>query len=271
MKRTACLVGTAAMLGAIFAIGGSMLAIGARAEESPSDTVDVSEYKHKLKVLTDGKGHFFTLMPFTIGDGPDTGYLFYGDGKTFWAQRRAGGGRSGDESFDNVFWEPRVDSGYKASFGYHDKKWTVQCGERVTELKPVDKAEAQKLVGDAKFMAARWHRRAYALARDNSGTYYYVDRAREPEDSKDFRVFRGPKGALKPLKMVNVVSDSEGDIFITRAGKLRLVLDKHETVWLEGGKSVKLAPLDVSDNHVMIYNELGVYPGEKLGTPCDDL
>lgn len=260
MPRTACLAVCLVALPAL-----------AHAETPPSDTVDVSDYKEKLKVLTDGKGHYVALMPFTISDGPDTGYLFYGDGKTFYAQRRYSGGRNGDESFDNTFWEPRVASGYQASFGYKDKKWTVQCGERITELKPVDKGEAAKVVGSAQFMTVRWKRKAYALARDNSGTYYFVDRAREPEDSKDFRVFRGPKGAVKAQKMVNVVSDTEGDIFITKAGKLRLVLDKHETTWLEGGKSVKLTQLDVADNHVLIYSELGVYPGEKLGTPCDDL
>ena len=260
MPRTACL-----------AVCLAALPMLVHAEAAPADTVDVSEYKEKLKVLTDGKGHYLSLMPFTISDGPDTGYLFYGDGKTFFAQRRYSGGRNGDESFDNTFWEPRVASGYQASFGFHDKKWTVQCGERITELKPLDKAEAQKLLGSAQFMMPRWKRKAYSLARDNSGVYYFVDRAREPEDSKDFRVFRGPKGAVKLQKMVNVVSDTEGDIFITKAGKLRLVLDKHETTWLEGGKSVKLTPLDVADNHVLIYSELGVYAGEKLGTPCDDL
>jgi hypothetical protein len=260
MIKTACLAAcAAALLAAVPAV--------ARAD----DAVDVSEYKDKLKVLTDGKGHYLTVMPFTIGDGPDTGYLFYGDGKTFWAQRRYGGFRSGDEAFDNAFWDPRVASGYQASFGFRDKKWTVQCGERVTELKALEKPEADKLLADAKFMKPRWTRKAYALARDNSGTYYFVDRMREPEDSKDFRVFRGPKGAVKPQKMVNVVNDSEGDIFITKAGKLRLVLDKHETTWVEGGKSLKLTPLEVGDNHVMIYSELGVYAGEKLGTPCDDL
>ena len=241
------------------------------AQAAGDDTVDVSEYKDKLKVVTDGKGHYIAVMPFTIGDGPDSGLMFYGDGKTFWAQRRIGGGRNGDESFDSTFWEPRVESGYQASFGMRDKKWSVQCDERQTALTPLDKAEGQKLLAGAKFMAPRWKRRAYALARDNSGVYYYVDRVREPETSKDFRVFRGPKGALKEQKMINAVNDSEGDIFITKAGKLRLVLDKHETTWLEGGKQVKLTALPVEDNHVMIYTDLGVYAGEKLGTPCDDL
>jgi hypothetical protein len=235
------------------------------------DAVDVSAYRDKLKVVTDGKNHYLAVMPFTIGDGPDTGLLFYGDGKTFWAQRRVSGGRNGDESFESSFWEPRVNAGYKASFGMRDKKWTVQCDERITELKPLEKPEGLKLLAGAKFLKPRWQRRGYALARDNSGTYYYVDRAREPDDSKDFRVFRGQKGALKPLKMINVVNDSEGDIFITKAGKLRLVLDKHESSWIEGEHQVKLTPLEVQDNHVMIYTDLGVYAGERLGTPCDDL
>jgi hypothetical protein len=236
----------------------------------PDDSVDVSKYKDDLRVLTDGKGHYFAVIPFTIGDDEESGYLFYGDGKTFWAQRRISGGRNGDESFDSTFWEPRVNAGYKASFGMHQKKWTIQCDERVTEVQPVEVGEGRKLVAAAKFMKPRWKRRAYALARDNEGTYYYVDRAREPENSQDFRVFRGPKGALKAQQMVNVVNDSEGDIFITKAGKLRLVLDKHETVWLTGATQVKLTPIPIEDNHVLIYTNLGVYSGEKLGTPCDD-
>ena len=238
---------------------------------SDGEVIDITPYKPKMKVLTDGKGHYLAVMPFTISDGPDTGYLFYGDGKEFWAQRRFGGGRNGDESFDTTFWEPRVDSGWKANFGYKDKKYSVQCDERKTELTALDKAEAQKILDSAKFMKTRWKRKAYALARDNSGNYYYVDRMREPEDSKDFRIFRGPKGALKPLKMTNVVSDTEGDIFVTKAGKLRLVLSKGEHVWLQGSKSTKLTPLDPGDNHVLIYSELGVYEGQPLGTPCDDL
>jgi hypothetical protein len=241
------------------------------AAASPDDEIDITPYKEKMKVLTDGKGHYLAVMPFTISDGPDTGWLFYGDGKTFWAQRRFGGGRSGDQSFDSTFWEPRVDSGWKANFGYRDKKYAVQCDDRKTELQVVPRDEAAKILDEAKFMKTRWKRKAYALARDNSGTYYYVDRAREPEDSKDFRIFRGPKGALKPLKMTNVVSDTEGDIFVTKAGRLRLVLDKRETVWLEGKRQTRLTPLDPGDNHVLIYSELGVYEGEPLGTPCDDL
>lgn len=235
------------------------------------DTIDIGIYKQKMRVLTDGKGHFVALMPFTISDGPDSGWLFYGDGKTMYAQRRFGGGRQGDESFETSFWEPRAAAGTQAQLSYRDKVYTLQCDDRKTALTRMEPGEAQKILDAASFRKPRWKRKAYALARDNSGTYYFVDKAREPEENKDFRVFRGPKGAVKPQKMVNVVSDSEGDIFITKAGKLRLVLDKHESSWLEGAKTTKLTQLDVGDNHTLVYTELGVYSGEPLGTPCDDL
>jgi hypothetical protein len=243
----------------------------AAASTDDANAIDITPYRERMKVLTDGKGHYLALMPFTYSDGPDTGYLFYGDGKTFFAQRRFGGGRNGNESFDTGFWEPRVAAGYRAQLSFKDKTYSVQCDERKTTLTPLDKAAAQEMLASATFLRPRWKRRAYALARDNSGVYYYVDKAREPEDSKDFRVFRGQKVVLKPLKMTNVVSDVAGDIFVTRAGKLRLVLDKNEHVWLEGKKSIKLTPLSVEQNHVLIYTELGVYAGEPLGTPCDDL
>jgi hypothetical protein len=253
------------------AITALLLSAGpAAAEPVPPDTVDISAYKDKLAVLTDGKGHYVAVVPFSIGDSNDD-RAFYGDGKAFYALRRMSGGRQGDAAFDSTFWEPRVERPYQASLGFKDKKYFVQCGERENEFKALEKADADKMIAGAQFFSPRWKRRAYSLARDNNGVYYYVDRAREPEGSKDFRVFRGPKGAVKELKMTNVVNDSEGDIFITKAGKLRLVMDKHETSWLQGGKTVKLIGLPVDDNRILIYSDLGAYVGQKLGTPCDDL
>ena len=64
-----------------------------------------------------------------------------------------------------------------------------------------------------------WHRycRDRYVQRDGSeGTYYYVDRARQPPGNYDFHLFRGPRGNMKTLPMTNIVSDSEGDIFATK-------------------------------------------------------
>lgn len=249
----------------------------AAATPSRSDApapADISAIKDKLTVFCDGKKHCLALVMTSDTDSP---VFWSNDGKSFYKLRIFGGGSEGSDSdlkkLDRVYWEPRVDAPYQASFDWAaDKKaLTVQCSERKTPLAALPAAEARALVDGAKFFGPRWNRYAYALARDNTGRYYYVDNQREPEHMKNFRLWAGPKGAMKPQKMVNVVSDSEGDIFATKSGELRLVLDKHETTWIQREKKTKLVYLPVEDNHVMIYTDLGVYTGEPLGTPCDDL
>lgn len=232
-----------------------------------TEAVDVSEVKTKLKVLGDGHKHYIAIIPF----GSVWDHFFYGDGKTFYQQRVIGGGSSGTESFDRVFWDPRINAGYQRSFDFRDAKYKLQCDKRITEFTPLADAEAQAMVSSAKFMKPRWKHRAYALARDDTGTYYYVDRVREPEEAKSFRLYVGPKGSLKLMKMTNVVSDSEGDMFATKTGQLRLILGKNESSWISGKKAKKLLIVPVEDNAAMIYSELGVYTGQPLGTPCDDL
>ncbi len=76
---------------------------------------------------------------------------------------------------------------------------------------------------------------------------------------------------MKLQKMTDVASDSEGEIFATKTGSLRLVLDKKQSSWLMGEKATSLTLIPVEQNYQMIYNDLGVYTGERLGTPCDDL
>jgi hypothetical protein len=248
----------------------SFAAVAHAEPPAANDTVDISDVKDKLKVFSDGKGHMMALIPF---GGSAFDHLYYSPdgGKTFWAQRVTGGGSAGTESFDRLIWEPRVKNRSDASFEFRNGKYTQHCDSRQTEFKPVPSDEEKKILSSAKFMKPRWKRRAYALARDNTGNYFYVDKLREPEDNKNFRLYSGPKGAMKLQQMTNVVSDSGGDIFATKKGELRLVLNKGDTIWMQGKKQSKLMFLPIEDNAQVIYNELGVYAGEKLGTPCDDL
>ena len=127
------------------------------------------------------------------------------------------------------------------------------------------------MLGAARYYKPRWERRAHALARNDRGEYYYVDRQREPEDSKDFRLFAGSKGAMKQQRLTQVDSDSGGDVFTTKKGALSLVPSKSEAAWVVGKTKTELMLLPVEDNTQLIYSELGVYKGEGLGTPCDDL
>lgn len=229
--------------------------------------IDISEVKDKLLVLSDGKQHYIVVDPW----GDAYKHLYYGDGKRFHALRVIGSGREGKVAWSRTFWEPRVDALWKGGVDLHKGKYKVQCGERATELQPLPAEEQAKLLTSATFHGPLWQYRAYALARDNKGTYYYVDRPREPEKSQAFRLFSGPRGSLRPLKMTNVVSDSQGDIFSTKRGELRLVLDKKHPVWFARKKETELVGLPLEDNAMMIYTDLGVYAGQRLGTPCDDL
>ena len=239
----------------------------ATAHDPDASAVDISEVKKDLVVLSDGKQHYIAVVPF----GDFYTHFYYGDGKRFYAQRVASGGREGTEAWSRTFWEPRVDALWKSEVQFRAGKHSVQCGERATELKPLDADEQAKLLATASFFKPLWAHQAYSLARDNKGTYYYVDRLREPENNKNFRLFAGTRGNLKLLKMTNVVSDSQGDIFTTKKGELRLVLDRKKPSWFAGKAETELIGLPLQDNRIMIYTDLGVYADQRLGTPCDDL
>jgi hypothetical protein len=236
------------------------------ASPAPEDRVDISPVSDKLQVLDDGRDHFLVLVPF--GDMYE--HFYWGDGKDFWAIQVFGGMQTGNESFERNFWDPRIRNRSQASFGLREGKYTLQCAERETTFKPSDPKRQEEILKTATFHKQRWKRRAYALSRDNAGTYYYVDRART-EETTDFRLYSGPRGALKPLRMTNVVSDSAGDVFATKNGDLKLVLGKNEASWVQGKKAKDLILLPLAENAQLIYGDLGVYTGQPLGTPCDVL
>jgi hypothetical protein len=260
----------------------------APAPYEPADVLDPAPYKDKLQITTDGKGHYLATPP-SLDDEALRGTLFWSpDGKLFWQQRVGSFGGSGSTEFSLSFWEPRVNEGYKRSFDRKDAVYTLQCDDRLTDFKPLPADQQKTMLAGATFLKPRWKYQAYALARDDSGRYFYVDRQREPPQSKMFRLYMGKKGEMKPLKMTNVVSDSEGDIFATKTGELRLIIPRQpdersgmqtfgedgprkDPVWVQGKGKLPLTWVPVEDNAYMIYAELGVYTGQLLGTPCDDL
>lgn len=231
----------------------------------PRQPVDLSPVRDKLEVLSDGQGHYFVLVPF----GPTNEHLYYGDGKTFAGQRVTGGSKSGTESFDRVFWEPRVASRWKAALDHKDGRYHVRCDDKVTELFTVMDDEKQKVLTTGQFTTHTWDRQPYALARDEKGTFFYVDQV--VGDKAQFRVFRGPRGAMKQVPVTSAVIDPAGDVFTTKDGALRVVAEKKESAWAKGKSRTPLTVLEVEENLQVIYKELGVYQGQKLGTPCDDL
>src|SRR5262249_9355625 len=55
-----------------------------------------------------------------------------------------------------------------------------------------------------------------------------------------------------------------------QTGSLRLILGRSEALWVVGQKKKKLLVVPVAATLGMIYQDLGVYAGERFGTPCDD-
>jgi hypothetical protein len=146
----------------------------------------------------------------------------------------------------------------------------LTCGAREKSLTLITGPDKDKLLASASYVESPMQREPYALARDKAGTYYFVDHGITEASARDFRLYRGPRGKLKPLAMKDVVSDSEGEIFASTSGKLRLVIGKQSAQWISGGTSALLL-LPLNENYGLIYNELGVYLTAQLGVPCDDL
>lgn len=245
-----------------------VLALSGVAEAGPGKSkaavVDIDKVKAELVVLSDGQGHFMVVKPNLKGEK----HLYYGDGKTFHAQRVWSGSSDGARKrFSQTYWAPRANG---SSIELKDGVWRVTCDKRVTVLSELPPKETRRMLDSATFHAPLWRHRAYAMARDRRGTYYYVDRLQDRYGGRGFRLWVGQRGAMKRQKMINIVSDSEGDIFATKSGDLRLILDRKDATWVRGKRETRLTYVPPARNAFMIYAELGVYTG-RLGTPCDDL
>ncbi|MBX2812524.1 MAG: hypothetical protein KTR25_11970 [Myxococcales bacterium] len=146
---------------------------------------------------------------------------------------------------------------------------TLYCGTRNIKLQPLVGSKRRMFLDNAQWVVAPDRREAYALARDKRGTYYYVDRGAQTETARDFRLYIGPQGNLKRQKMKDIVSDSEGEIFASNRGHLKLFIGKKAAEWQRGRRVRKLTRVSIRDNLDLIYNRLGVYLGKPLYTPCD--
>lgn len=241
-----------------------------RKKKVKDDLEDISKYKKDLVVLADDEGDIYVLDG---AWGSDDHNIFFGDGKILYRQRVFGGGADGSTGrMDYSIWSPRVGL---ASIGRDDKgAFYLMCGQSLdaerVELKKLPDADARKVLDTASFRKPFWKRQAQALARDDAGNYYFVDRMRDEYGGKGHRIFAGPKGGLKELPMTNVVSDSVGEIYATRKGELRFVTDPNKASWIKGTAKTELTIVPIEANIDLIYGDLGVYDG-TLGTPCDDM
>jgi hypothetical protein len=231
----------------------------------------------RATVCTNGKNYYAVLLPKAEG-GPR---MYYGDGKSFIRVPVAdliGFGSFFDPRFVNPTANPSfrgADMRVFSAVDYVENGQTCEarCGTRKIPLQVLDGNQASALLTAAAWQGLVLRHVPHALTRDDRGTYYYVDKGSTPETAKAFRLFVGQKGGLSRQKMTNVVSDSKGEVFSTKKGDLRFIVGPNGTdsTWIEGAKHTRLIAIPVEENLNMIYTELGVYAGERFGTPCDNL
>ena len=238
--------------------------------------IDVSAASSKLGVYRDELGTFYVMPTPGQWDKPDEAeqFLFIGDGKSMWRQRVIGYSsevKTTGPELEWSVWAPRAKHVSLGTILASTDHASVQCStERKDDRKLVQlhADEAKAFFAHATFYPELWQRQSRFLARDDDGTYYFVDMFREDYGGAGYRVFVGPKGALKELPMTNVVTDSAGDIYATKGGQLKIIVGS-DSYWIKGGRKTTLTVLDPRDNVYLIYRELGIYG--PLGAACDDL
>jgi hypothetical protein len=238
-------------------------------------TVDIAPAKDKLHVLRSDGDHYIVIDP------KDDKQFYFGDSKRLYRQWNQGSGGDMKKGYA-YFWSPRIGQGFFASgnrwrnrsgeLTIVDNVGTIECGERQTPFQLVEDDAAAKLLDSATFYEPLWKRDSYWLARDDMGVYYYVDHFAKEYGGKGYRVFVGPKGKMKETRLINVAVDSGGAVFATKKGSLGLVTatgEEPKTRWIKKKQRTELTTLPVGRNAFLIYEELGVYEGELMGTPCD--
>lgn len=244
---------------------------GPKAADKAPKPIDAKSVLDKLLAFRDDLGGVYVVpAPDAFADLSEAGkWVFYGDGKAMYQQRIISSGAEGGKHYSWGMWAPRAKVSM-AHIGPVKGKLSVKCVQDSDRaLTQVTGDEAKALLSSANFYAPLWQRQAKFLARDENGTYYYVDELREENGGNGHRVYVGIKGAMKELPMTNVVSDSAGDIYATKSGQLKIIADRGGAYWIKGKKKLGLTALEVTDNRYLIYRDLGIYG--KLGAICDDL
>jgi hypothetical protein len=227
--------------------------------------------RQRLAAWSDGAGHLLVTEPFVM-DAP----LWWGDDRKLFRLRVRGGGQDGTVAMSRNFWDPRVRRGSQAELDVRDGQATLTCGDKTFSLRLLPLAELSRRLQRTAFLEPRWRRIPHALARDDEGTYFYVDGARGADGAAtkatpDYRLYVGRKGRLARQELEDALDDA-GLLLVTAAGRLEVKREGRDgtaAAWLTANGRRPLTWLEPAEQGALIYGGLGVYPGESLGTPCD--
>jgi hypothetical protein len=221
----------------------------------------------RLRFYTDDDQLIIAVDTFGDIDGP----LYGGDPEKLYRQRVIGGGREGQAAASRVFWEPRVRRGAESELDFRAGRATLVCGDHKIPLRELNDGGKKRILSQAKFYVPPFRRIPQLLARDDQGSYFFVDAARDPWSGRpasrpELRLRYGRKGALAPVELVDTINDAGGLVLVTSTGRL---VSKGATVeWVGPSARAPLTPVDVRDAGELIYGDLGAY-GKRIGTLCD--
>lgn len=246
----------------------AMAGAGAAGADPQPKRVDLAALRDQAVVLVDGDGGSYIV----IRGGKET-RVFYGagPGKPLHEQVITSRSQNGDAWSIGV-WAPRVAETRPGTIERAaDGSYQKTCdGKDDHQLTQVTGDKARVVLEKSSILTSALIRRPHVLARDDGGTYYYVDALTRQYGGKGYRVFVGKKGSMKELPLTDVASDTAGDVFATKTGDLRLVTSPTKTAtWVRGGKRTELIALDLDVNSPLIFRDLGLY--KFLGTICDNI
>lgn len=249
-------------MAALLAVSSAAAADVVKDTDPKPTPVDIKPLRDKLQVFQDKMGG--TYVVYTALDGTGEATVFYGTGKTLYKQTVTGRSRNGD-AWTVATWAPRLEEIRPGTVARKDDgtfmRWCDGQDDAVLTELTGDKAKV--VLDKYTFLSPALVRRPHLFARDDSGVYYYVDRLSKDYGGKGYRVFVGKKGAMKQRPLLDVASDSAGDVFATKTGDLRIVRtvtdDKSAVTWVKGEKRTQLISLDPDLNSILIYKEFGVY------------
>ncbi len=255
----------------------SSVALGQAAKDADPKPapIDIKAMKDKLLVFQDKAGGTYVVFEGVDGTSGSQSRAWYGTGKQLYEQIVIGRSRDGD-SWDISTYAPRLaETRPAALMKKADGSFMKWCdGKDDAVLTQLGGDKAKTVIDKYSFLSPALVRRSHMFARDDAGTYYYVDRLDAAHGGKGYRVFVGKKGGMKQMALTDVASDSAGQVFSTKTGDLRLVKTtegetKPSTKWVKGEKKTDLIPLDLDVNSPVIFNDLGIY--KFTGTLCDNI
>jgi len=243
----------------------------AAAEPKKPKPIDVTKQIDNLDVFKDDIGNYYVSPRPDISYKEAEAWVFFGDGKTMYQQRVIGSSLTGGSHYQWSVWAPRARGLTAAIIDLDAGVLAVQCrpkeGKRpLTQLKA---DEAKTVLQRARFYPPLWTHQAHLLARDDDAVYYYVDALRDEVGGNGYRLFVGPKGAMKEVPLTNTAIDTAGEIFATKTARLKLDAKNGKTAfWIKGDTKTELTVVDAFENRYLVYRELGIYG--QLGAVCDD-